>query len=684
MSIERWIRRVILFSLLITMALPMLQPAAQAQDDSTVPSAGDETLLPTEIPGSDEPLPTAEIPEPYDPGLPSASQDPGSVVEEPLVVQASIIMPSLVSIDPTATGWSDNPCTLTNASWGHIRVSPVVTLAWASGVRPSGTLMVDTSLDPDVINWATANAGDVLAVIVADQGSTSGTAANLYDYQTAQMLLLEDYGLRAPNTDPGTVYFCVPQSLLPVPTATATIEPTATWTPEPTSTDTPAPTATDVPANTPTATNTAVPTHTPTTTQTAVPTNTPTETHTPTATQTSTHTATATATRTPSATATATFTVTSTIAPSSTPGGPIGNGDTVRTTANLNLRSSPSTSGNVIAVMVSGTSATVIGGPQNVDGYTWWRLSSSYGTGWAVSLYLQKTGNAPTPTPSSTLAATSTTVPSAAIAPGDTVRTSVNLNLRSSYSTSATIITVLPAGTTGTVLEGPQSGSGYTWWRVTAPQGTGWVVAQYLEKTASGPTATPTRTPTSTATAAGTSTASATATNQPGISVGDTVRTTANVNLRSSWSTAASVITVLSTGTQGTVIGGPQTGSGYTWWQLSTSAGTGWAAASFLEEVGPAPTPTRTPTAGPTPASCGPFFVGDVVRVTTDGLNLRSSASTSATIVAVLPNGTRGTVVGGPASANGYTWCRLQTSLGTGWAVTEFLARVSGPVPTTS
>jgi peptidoglycan-N-acetylglucosamine deacetylase len=67
------------------------------------------------------------------------------------------------------------------------------------------------------------------------------------------------------------------------------------------------------------------------------------------------------------------------------------------------------------------------------------------------------------------------------------------------------------------------------------------------------------------------------------------------------------------------------------------------------------------------------------------GLNLRSTPSTTGSIIDVMPTGARGVVIGGPVTANGYTWCQLQTSgYGTGWAAATYLAWVSGPNPTPS
>ena len=69
------------------------------------------------------------------------------------------------------------------------------------------------------------------------------------------------------------------------------------------------------------------------------------------------------------------------------------------------------------------------------------------------------------------------------------------------------------------------------------------------------------------------------------IAVGGTAMVTeTGVNLRGSATTGSEVITTLSTGQQVTVIGGPQEGDGFTWWQIALGDGTeGWIADDFLE-----------------------------------------------------------------------------------------------------
>jgi uncharacterized protein YraI len=72
------------------------------------------------------------------------------------------------------------------------------------------------------------------------------------------------------------------------------------------------------------------------------------------------------------------------------PTGKFQNGDRVRTTDNLNMRSGPSTSNSVVSLLPNGTTGTVVDGPRTGSGYTWWRLETSYGTGWCVEEWLVK------------------------------------------------------------------------------------------------------------------------------------------------------------------------------------------------------------------------------------------------------------------------------------------------------
>lgn len=122
-----------------------------------------------------------------------------------------------------------------------------------------------------------------------------------------------------------------------------------------------------------------------------------------------------------------------------------------------------------------------------------------------------------------------------------TMQTTTSLNLRSSASTSAKIITTLKKGTKVSVTS--TSGS---WRKVTVSGKSGWVYASYLTSV--------------------TSTTKVVKT------------TTTSLNLRSSASTSAKIITVLAKGTKVTV-----TSSSGAWRKVTVSGKTGWVHGSYLK-----------------------------------------------------------------------------------------------------
>jgi hypothetical protein len=63
--------------------------------------------------------------------------------------------------------------------------------------------------------------------------------------------------------------------------------------------------------------------------------------------------------------------------------------------------------------------------------------------------------------------------------------------------------------------------------------------------------------------------------------------------------------------------------------------------------------------------------------VTEPNLRLRSSASTSGTILAVLEQGHRLSIVSGPTSGSGFDWYRVTSATsGTGYVADDFIAEV--------
>ena len=63
-------------------------------------------------------------------------------------------------------------------------------------------------------------------------------------------------------------------------------------------------------------------------------------------------------------------------------------GQRVMVAEDVNLRVEPGLGAGVIEVLPAGTDGTVIGGPVDVDGFTWWQVETGAGMGWAVEDWL--------------------------------------------------------------------------------------------------------------------------------------------------------------------------------------------------------------------------------------------------------------------------------------------------------
>ena len=79
-------------------------------------------------------------------------------------------------------------------------------------------------------------------------------------------------------------------------------------------------------------------------------------------------------------------------------------------------------------------------------------------------------------------------------------------------------------------------------------------------------------------------------------------------------------------------------------------------------------------------APAAKFAINDRVQVTCSGggLNVRATPSTSGTLLATQPDGTLGTVIGGPTAANGFNWWNINYDTGAdGWSVEDYLVKVT-------
>ena len=155
------------------------------------------------------------------------------------------------------------------------------------------------------------------------------------------------------------------------------------------------------------------------------------------------------------------------------PAGKFSEGDRVVVdTTSLTLRTGAGTNRSVIASMPRGTALRITYAYNRVDGYEWYKVTGSYGTGWAAGDFMRAASG------------TSSASGPLRIKVDFTVYTNdTQVNMRSSPSLSGSVRHRVAKNSKFQVIDGPESANGYTWWKVrNSTYGSGWIVSQFLER----------------------------------------------------------------------------------------------------------------------------------------------------------------------------------------------------------
>ena len=279
------------------------------------------------------------------------------------------------------------------------------------------------------------------------------------------------------------------------------------------------------------------------------------------------------------------------------------------TTSSLNLRSTSSTSGSVVTVIPSGGRIEVTG--RSVNGF--YPLTYRGSSGWASGSFIRfDPGEDPGPAPSGSTSSTPAWVIDG------------TLNLRSGAGTGYSVLAVMPDGARVT-LTGQSSGN---WRSVTYNGIAGWASADYLST--SQPTSGSGETPTTTGSA----------------------RASASLNLRAGAGTGYAVLRVVPSGATVSLTG--TTSNGYS--RVVYSGTTGWVLSSYLGSGSGSPAPS-------TPSGTG---TGTVINGT---LNLRSGPGTGYAVLLVMPNNASVTLLG--ETSSGFVKVTYQGT--TGWASSTYI-----------
>lgn len=147
-------------------------------------------------------------------------------------------------------------------------------------------------------------------------------------------------------------------------------------------------------------------------------------------------------------------------------------GQPARVTApnGLNMRSAPTAAGTLVVQLATGARVTVLEGPTDAEGFTWWKVDGGNGqSGWVAQ------GDAETVWLSAQVGEPQAVNRSPRV--GERVIISADLSVRATPGSDATLLTRIGPNTQMTVLAGPQSASGLNWYQVRSDDGTveGWV-----------------------------------------------------------------------------------------------------------------------------------------------------------------------------------------------------------------
>lgn len=172
--------------------------------------------------------------------------------------------------------------------------------------------------------------------------------------------------------------------------------------------------------------------------------------------------------------------------------------------------------------------------------------------------------------------------------------------------------------------------------------------------------------------------------------IGTIVTTNAiDVNLRAEPTTTADVVDQLGQGVELEVIGGPEEGEDYVWYQVRVTAeggAEGWLASDFLDGLDAATSDGTDAEAASTPEAVegeaattggGTFATGDIVVTNDDSVRIRSEGNLGGEIINTFPAGTRFEITGEPVVADDFTWypvASVDDPAVTGWTTDDFLS----------
>ncbi|MFC6387106.1 SH3 domain-containing protein [Sporolactobacillus kofuensis] len=286
-------------------------------------------------------------------------------------------------------------------------------------------------------------------------------------------------------------------------------------------------------------------------------------------------------------------------------------------TANLNVRSTPSTDQQQIGMLKKNQTFDVIGIDKKSEKGNWLKIKYEGKTAYVDGYYVT---HATTTTPH---------MPTLSVQSVGNYQamTTENLNVRLLPSLKGTVLTTLKKGTTVTVTGKTTDG----WLQIKYRDGSAYVSADFIKT-------------------AGTSSVN----NSTVRATVYTGTTTDNLNVRQGSSTSTKVLTTLKKGSSVEVVG--TSGS---WLKIKYNGGTAYVSGSYVKKAGSSST-------GMGSSNAPVLYTG----TTTDNLNVRQGASTSTKVLTTLKKGSSVEVVGTSGS-----WLKIKYNGGTAYVSGSYVKK---------
>ena len=364
-------------------------------------------------------------------------------------------------------------------------------------------------------------------------------------------------------------------------------------------------------------------------------------------------------------------------------------GDVVRTLDVVRMRNTPGfrnkPSNDVVAGIQIGVDGTVVDGPHNADGLTWWQVRTTHNGRTVVGWMAESVGGnqllqkAPT--------GIGTPVTGSKLQKGGSAKTLTIVRMRNTpgfrNKPNTDVLLDVQENQVVQILDGPRSADGLTWWQVEAKDSrgrvvNGWMAAALsngialLEPTTTAPPVPPVP-PDPEPPLTGT------------FKKGDRVQTVSFARIRKTTGTfdkpSGDVVADVWEGTLGTILDGPRKDDDLIWWQVSTSDSAGRAVTGWMAESAPSGVKIlqAEPTGGTGGGTGGKYAVGELLVAQT-ALRVRRTPGfqnkPGDDVLGAYQEGSTLNIVDGDRQADGLTWWRVggitPTGEQIGWVAESF------------